>query len=308
MNTQARPGRHEVGFSFTDASKARADQLLDKCGHNDLRLLMARGLALVEWVEDQLAQGRIVASVRQVSGEEGGSATVKLVERPELLAPKSRALHVVSNSPAAPIPLPADEPEPVDTLHDSAPVELDLEAKRKALAAVIAENPKLKARPKVAAKPEESRRNRSTVNRRAELALAHKVNDVSGPIKSFVWVRAHCEVRGKKAPIMYRDKALPGTLANAHMEHLEAAINVDSRVSHFQINDYGDLSFYGYISGRGWCSLEIGTLAYYPDPNLAAGIGFVFPVALALDYLRDAPKDASCAPDTPSYDTRVPRI
>lgn len=324
MNTQPRPGRHEVGFSFSDASKARADDLLRKCGHNDLRLLMARGLALVEWVEQQHEEGRVVAGVLYAKDEESEMVVVELEERPDLLRPKVHPRPVlVPASPApvakaapvsvappvtaqvvVPVPAPvAVEPEP-----EPAPVVLDPDAKREALRLLVEQNPKLMARPKVPPQRTEPKPSRASMNRRAELMMAHKVNDAGGPIKSFEWVRAHCITRSKMPPICFRDRPLPGELAASYLEHFDAATDIDSRVSHFRINDCGDLMFYAFLVGKGWCQLELGTVGLYKDAQVDAGIACVFPIALAADYLREGGKVAFETPPEPDASFDIPHF
>lgn len=80
------PARHEIVFSMSEASMAKTQALMEKCGHTNLNLLLARGLALAEWVQDQMARGRMVGSL-----DDNGEGFWELHERPELLAPSKPA-------------------------------------------------------------------------------------------------------------------------------------------------------------------------------------------------------------------------
>jgi hypothetical protein len=318
-----------------DASMARAQDLLRQCHHNNLPLLMARGLALVEWVEEQAAQGRTIASVKYA--EEGEEPVIyELQERPELLRPQPKPVLTVAPAPAAtpvaapqpapepepqpalepepePVvaqtPEPAPEPEPVEMAAEETPPSppLEGEAKRRAFDALRQQNPKLVPGAKAAPAPARPAPAR-TPNRRAEIAMAHKENDMAGPIKSFQWLVNDCNRLKMRPPLHYKQRGLPGDLVTMHLEHLEQAIGTDSRVTHFRVNDFGDITFYAFLYGKGWCVLEVGQQAFYLCESVNAGVSPVFPVALAIEYLKGGGKVYAVEPDNAKWDTSVPEF
>lgn len=84
MESADLPIRHEILFSMSEASMAKTRALMEKCGHSNLNLLLARGLALAEWVESQNERGRAVGSM-----DGDGNDFWELHERPDLLKPSS---------------------------------------------------------------------------------------------------------------------------------------------------------------------------------------------------------------------------
>lgn len=263
MSDQAGPVRYDVMFSMSEASHARVNHLLRQCGHNNLNLLLARGLALAQWVEDQQALGRTIGAV--LYGEEGADVS-ELEERSELLMPQPRPQPITAKPVEVPTePAPAVAPEP-------------------------AVNPKLVARPKsTPTKPASQPRHRAPSGREQQLR-AHIPND-NGPVKSFAWVRWKCDQEKRKPPILIGDdRALPGELAMEHLAELER-MQVDARhATHFLITVDGFLSFYGYQPGNGtrggWCYVEEGSMQLRKDEHCTAGLFAIFPVVMAVEYLR----------------------
>lgn len=288
MSAQVKPAaRHEVLFTMGDESKAKVDALLRQCGHNNLNLLLARGLALVQWVEDQAEQGRTVAAVVYADQNERGRAdqVFELVERADLLKPRQQALAAVPVAAVPPIAAevaeaPATSPEaaPAPSAEPTTPVK----------ASKAAPNPKLVARPKTPpAKKAAGRTPRGSRNRALEVLNAHRVSDESGPVKSYTWVRWRAEMDKKLPPIHVGDnRALPGELGPQHLEELERMSKDARHATHFKIGQWGELCYYGFEPGRGWCYLEDCSMRLLPDTYCDGGLFAVFPVVMAIEYLQ----------------------
>lgn len=286
MSGQTSPTKHEVVFTLSDSGKARADALLARCGHRNMALMIARGLALVEWVEDQLDQGRAVAGITYGAGDDGEALFAELQERPELLMPPQRAI----TAPAAPIAPKAAVSAPVQI--PTPPAVIDAPAPRKARQATPAPiaqdattNPKLMPRERRPPPPKPAPRPRNP-NRRAEKLTAH-IPDDNGPIKTFRWVRWKAESTGRLPPIPIGDeRVLPGELNLGHLAELQRFTVEARHVTHFRITDDGDLSFYGYAPNKGWCYAEQCSMQLHKDAQCAGGLFAIFPIVMAVEYLQ----------------------
>lgn len=258
MSQPTGPTRHEVLFSMSDASKARVDQLLAKCGHKSLNLLLARGLELAQWVEDQSALGHAVAAVT-----EDGDVMDLLEERPELLKPQPRP-QAITTAVQETAPAPIVPPTPAASLTST-------------------DNPRLMAREKSPSKAPARQRDRAPNGRVAKLN-AHLPDD-DGPIKTVTWLRWDCE-RRKGMPLIYigTERALPGELNLSHLEALETALRETRHATHFKITEMGDLAFYGFDNQKGWCYMEDCSRRLFPDPH--SGLHSIFPVVMAAEYLQ----------------------
>lgn len=245
--------RHEIVFTMNQASMGRVQALLKRCGHESLNLLLARGLALVEFVLDQADLGRAVGSV--IIGE---AEFMPLRERPELLAPmKSPVSAVGAGEQASSAP-----GRPVD-----------------------APNPKLMPRPRVspAAVPEE----RLPRARRLFKHAAFAVNDEAGPVRSLAFHQERCDSMGLEAPISFNGHALPGELRLHHLDELQRWMDEEAMATHFLLCPAtDDLSFYGYFPATGWHRLNTESRAWALDAAVQAGELSLYPVDLAAFYLR----------------------
>lgn len=276
MSAPTGPVRHDIMFSMSDASKARVDGLLRQCGHTNLNLLLARGLALVQWVEDHQSEGRCIAAL--TCGDDIPDDVIELEERPELLKPQ-RPQSITA--PAKPVE-PVQEPSP-------APVVETTPAPEPAARAVPAINPdKLKARPKTPP-PVKQPKYRAPSGREQALR-AHIPND-NGPVKSRRWVEWKCESEGRVPPIYIGDdRVLPGELTLDHLPELERIQSDARHATHFLVTKEGALFFYGFTPGNGkrggWCYLEDDSMRLLPEGNCNAGLFAIFPVVMAVEYLR----------------------
>ncbi len=291
MAEQSTPKKHEVGLTLSDAGMARAAALLARQGHNSLQRMIARGLELVEWVEDQQEQGRIICSV--VYGDSNSDISLReLQERPDLLGGRA-PLHV-------PAPVQPVEKAPVEvaSVEQQEPTPVEVDAPEPAPAAPVAEspapstslpesaNPKLVPRPKVAPAPKPAPRTSRGENRRMAVANAHRHSD-DGPVKTLNWVRWDCERKRRTLPICYDGKPLPGALTLEHKEQLIAALNPGYGASHFLIAEDGFVIFYEFVLRKGWHTVLPGTPVREFDPNMNSGLGCIYPVQLAVSYLND---------------------
>jgi hypothetical protein len=262
----------------------RIDRLMEQQGHQVYGLAIARGFALVQWVLEQQAAGRIVGSLE--TGEEDFEP---LVERPDLLAPRQRLQAVPVTEPA---PLtPVVQPEPVQAsavaeVVTPAPVPAPTAAPATASTLPAELAAKLVPREKKPQPPKAAPRHRGQ-NRAAEILRAHLVNDVSGPVKSHTWVRWRCEMDKRAAPILVGDdRALPGELSLEHLPELECMLVEGRHATHFRITAQGELSYHAFAPGKGWCYLEEFSMRLLPDSHCDGGLFAVFPVVMAVEYLR----------------------
>lgn len=271
MSDQAGPVRYDLMFSMSEASHARVTQLLRRCDHNNVNLLLARGLELVQWVEDQQDQGRTIGAVLY-DGENVDVA--ELAERAELLKPQPRPQSI----PAKPVeavvePRPSPKPE-------QAPVPV--------AGAATTVNPKLVPRDKKPT-PAPPPRYRAPSGREQQLR-AHIPND-NGPVKTYTWVRWKCETENRKPPILIGDdRALPGDLTQDHLPELERMLVDAKHATHFMVAVDGYLSYYAYQPGNGtrggWRYVEEGSMQLRKDEHCEAGLFAIFPVVMAVEYLR----------------------
>jgi hypothetical protein len=282
MNALEQPKRREMVFAASDESWQRIDSLMEQQGHQVYGLTIARGFALVQWVLEQQAAGRIVGSLE--TGEEDFEP---LIERPDLLAPRPRlqAVPVADPAPLAPEPAPVTQPEPVKV--PTAAVEAAPAPAAAPVSTLPAElSAKLVAREKKPPAPKEAPKKRGQ-NRAAEILRAHLVDDVSGPVKSHTWVRWRCEMDKRAAPIHVGDnRALPGELSLEHLPELECMLVEGRHATHFRITDHGALAYHAFTPGKGWCYLEEGSMRLLPDSFCDGGLFAVFPVVMAVEYLR----------------------
>lgn len=265
MSDQAGPVRYDLMFSMSEASHGRVNQLLQQCGHNNVNLLLARGLALVQWVEDQQDLGRTIGAVLY----DGKNVDVaELTERPELLKPQPRP-QSIPLKPAEACVEAKPEPEPVAGA--DAPV-----------------NPKLVPREKKPTPPPPPRY-RAPSGREQQLR-AHIPND-NGPVKTYTWVRWKCEMDKRKPPILIGDdRALPGELTQDHLPELERMLVDAKHATHFLVTVDGFLSYYAFQPGNGtrggWSYVEEGSMQLRKDQQCNAGLFAIFPVVMAVEYLR----------------------
>lgn len=270
------PVRHDIMFSMSDASQERVNLLLSQCGHKNLNLLLARGLALVQWVEDQQDLGRTIGSVVY---SDDGADVCELEERPELLKPQPRpqslpipvkAAAPVQESAPAVDPIPVPKPKPVAT------------------ATSTIDPAKLVPRPKTP--PAIKQPAYRAPSGREQQLRAHIPNDL-GPVKTYTWVRWKCEMEGRLPPILIgEDRALPGELTLDHLPDLERMQMAARHITHFRLTEDGLVSFYGFQPGNGkrggWCYVEECSLRLYKDETCDGGLFAIFPVVMAVEYLR----------------------
>ncbi len=279
MSTPAGPVRHDIMFSMSDASQERVNLLLSQCGHKSLNLLLARGLALVQWVEDQQGQGRCIAAL--TCGDDIPDDVIELEERPELLRPQLRPQPLHS-------PVKAQEPVPVQ---ESAPVVEPTPAPKPEPVASTApriDPAKLVPRPKNP--PPMKQPKYRAPSGREQVLRAHIPND-NGPIKSHTWVRWKCEMEKRLPPILIGDdRALPGELTLDHLPELERMLTDARHATHFLVSKEGFLYFYGFQAGNGkrggWCYVEEGSMQLRKDDHCDGGLFAIFPVVMAVEYLR----------------------
>lgn len=244
---------HEVVFSMSTESHDRVLALLARCGHSKLNLLLARGLALVEYVLDQGVLGRSVGSVSAT-----GNKFVPLCERPELSTPPNGS-RGASESPC--------------------------ERSVDAGACVSPINPKLMPRPRVPVETVvvecEPRA------RRLFRHAAFAVNDDAGPVRSLAYHRERSETMETEPPIDFNGHALPGGLCLSHLEALRRVMDSESMATHFQLCPASDLLlFYGFFPNNGWFRLNCETREWVPDGAVRTGEVSVFPMDTAEFYLR----------------------
>lgn len=267
MSTPNGPVRHDIMFSMSAASFDRVSLLLSQCGHTNLNLLLARGLALAQWVEDQTDRGLTIAAVS--FGTDGVEQVVELQERAELLKPQARpqelptaVRQVAPAAEAAPVP----KPEPLPAVEP-------------------APNPKLVPRQKKPPVAAATTRQRAP-NRRVTQLAAHIPND-DGPVKTFEWVRWRCEQDKRAAPILIGgDRPLPGELGLEHLEQLERFLTYGRHVTHFKLATDGFISLYSFVPGKGWCYVDECSLQCHKDDHAAGGLFAIFPIVMAVEYLH----------------------
>lgn len=246
--------RHEIMFSMAPSSAARVESLLKRCGHKNLNLLLARGLALVEFVLDQADLGRVVGSV--IVGED---EFLPLRERAELLKPSRQR----------PTPAPSAE-EPSQSSPD---------------AAAGAIHPKLVARPRVPVEePTEERLPRA---RRLFKHAAFAVNDDAGPVRSLAFHLERSDSMGLEQPISYNGHALPGELRPHHLDEIQKMMDAESIATHFLMCEATEeLSYFGYFPNTGWHRLNAVSNQWTLDTAILAGERSLYPMDLAALYLR----------------------
>jgi len=275
-----------IPFSASPASHERIEALAKRCGTR-VNLLIARGLALAEWVEDQIEQGRTVGAVQM--GEDG---FLPLRERPELLRAAQRPTLVPSVSPAkpqAPEPSPEATPVPVERAEVAEPEPSPVEPKSlKALAPGI-DPAKLVARDrkntplKVLTKTRPPRKN---------LGLrALRINDMEGPVKSLDFSRRMAESRGAPEPINCNGYPLPATLSARNLPALESARDKMPSATHFNLTTKGDVCLFGFFpgKGKGWCFYNDVSLHWIKEPHANAGTLQVYSVDMAAEFLHQNP-------------------
>lgn len=248
MNSQP-VQRHDVIFSMSESSRARVDGLLARCGHTNLNLLLARGLALVEWVQDQIDQGRTVGSV--IYGEQ---ELAELRERAELLKPGT-ATRI--------------KPETPTDAHRPVP----------------ASNPKLVARIRLA--PEQQTPDSRPRARRLFKHAAFAVNDETGPVRSLAFHQEQCDALGLAPPASFNGHAMPSELGLFHLEELQQVLDTQSMATHFLLGPGQDqLLFYGYFPNTGWHHLDLEQGQWVLDRQVQAGTVSLYSMDMAALYLR----------------------
>lgn len=284
MAEQSTPKKHEVILTLSDAGMARAAALLARLGHNSLPRMIARGMELVEWVENQQDQGRVIASV--VYGDDQADISVReLQERPDLIGGPA-PLHVPAAAQPAVVTPPAPAAEKTKPAEVEEPSAQPAEIQSSAAPQAESTNPKLVPRTKKAPLKQPATSTRRGENRRMAAANAQRHSD-DGAVKTLHWVRWDCERKRRSPPICYQGKPLPGSLSLEHKEELSAALNPGYGASHFLIAEDGHLFFYEYTLRKGWHSVLPGTLVREYDPQMNGGLGCIFPIQLALSYLDD---------------------
>lgn len=278
MSTPNGPIRHDIMFSMSDASLDRVTLLLSQCGHNSLNLLLARGLALVQWVEDQQDKGRTIGAV--LYGDEGVEVS-ELEERPELLKPQPRPQS---------LPTPVKSVAPVQVQESAQVVESTPAPKPEPVAtpAPVIDPAKLVARPK---KPPLMKQPKYRApSGREQVLRAHIPND-NGPVKSYTWVAWKCKMDKRLPPILIgEDRALPGELTLDHLPELERMLVEARHVTHFKLTEDSYLFYYAFQQGNGkrggWYHVQEGSMQMLKDDHCDSGLFAIFPVVMAVEYLR----------------------
>lgn len=301
MSEQAAKPKHEFVLSLSDSGLARANALLDRLGHRSLQRLVARGLELVEWVENQQDDGRTIAGV--VYGDE--VQVFELRERQELIG--AAPAHAVPSGPSiAPQPVhqgcPAEDQASVEKLppemsgdkcetdipapSPTAPEPNSAADKVAAMAARGTRDRKRAPKPTLVSSPSR------TDNRRMAVVNAHRHSD-EGPVISLARARSLSRSLGPiraqiSPPIAYQDKPLPGVLTLEHQTELQNAYSSGSAPTHFSMNEAdGFICFYEFIPPKGWHQVTPGTLMKSYDPNMFGSMSPLYPLKLAIDYLMD---------------------
>lgn len=248
MNSQP-VQRHDIIFSMSESSRTRVDGLLARCGHTNLNLLLARGLALVEWVQDQIDLGRTVGSV--IYGEQ---ELAELRERAELLKP-CNAIRIKPETPA------------------------------EAHSPVKATNPKLVARCRIA--PEHKTTETRPRARRLFKHAAFAVNDETGPVRSLAFHQHQSDAMGLEPPVSFNGQAMPSDLGPFHLNELQHVIDTQSMATHFRMRPGEEqLVFYGYFPKTGWHYLDLQLGQWVLDDQVQAGNVSLYSMDIAALYLR----------------------
>jgi len=248
MAEQQLPVRHEVVFHLSESGKERADALLKRCGHKNLQLLIARGLALVEWVEDQIEHGRTVGSV--IYGEDG---VIELRERPELRKPIQRQ---------------RDEPIGQEAVEPRRSVES------------LKNDPRLMIR-----RPDPSKtQSKPAPAPRTAFEFPAVKHSASGAVKNLEAEQEYCQANDLEPPISFAGKPLPAMLCLDHLPTILELTRQLPETTHFAMDDMANLCPTRYEPGKGWLYLT-GSRSWAhieaPESEL-----HLYPIGLAIEYLR----------------------
>lgn len=292
MSAAEKPIRHDFNFSMGDESKRKLDALMARCGQDNLNLLVARGLALVAWAEDQSDDGRIVGSIFYGADEPDFRP---LEERPELVRPRPRPQLVpVAVAVVQPVAAPEPEPEPVPdpvpepevaTAPEPAP---ELAAEPPAAAAL---KPAAKAPERTPAefngqlkKPKPFR-----VPERKDDKSDYPAGYAKSPIRSLSELQLDARQRNLPAPIDYEGQPLPAGLNQSHAATL--AENMQLGATHFRLMRDLHLVAFKFVATKGWSTFEAHRYRWVRDGWINDGLDPIYSIKAAQDYLlnNDAP-------------------
>lgn len=285
-----------IEFTASASSFSRIEQLMTRTGESRMSRLIARGLALVQFVEDQADLGRTVGSLE--TGEEDFEA---LEERAELLAP----INPPPILTAVPTPAPASAAEPAaepQAVPAAAPVAALVAAPAPKLPKALTEtdNPKLKARPKnVMPEPKPVRK---PPKRKLPKFRAYSPNDVYGPVKSLKWEQETAANYNRAAPIDNCGSPLPGLLHADHLEQLEHSVEAMKNATHFYVEEIGVLVFAGFFGSSGWLYYHDVELRWKKAEGMNMGRRSVYSVDQAIEYLKRNPGYRAHEPVNPVED------
>jgi len=283
MSAAEKPIRHDFNFSMGEESKRKLDALMARCGQDNLNLMVARGLALVAWVEDQSDLGRVVASIRHGEDEPDFRP---LEERPELIRPRQRPQLVTVAPPAVqpaaePVLEAVPEPEPVtEPVADPAP--------------------KLASTPSAAPAPKAAERTPNEFNGPLTKPKAFRMPDrdcksdypagfAKSPVRNLREMQIDAKSRNVAPPIEYQGQPLPVGINQSHAEALVESMRIGA--THFQLMSDLFLVAYKYVARKGWCTFEAHRHRWTTDGYINDGLAPIYSLKLAQDYLQnnDAP-------------------
>ncbi|MDH1403701.1 hypothetical protein [Pseudomonas sp. GD03730] len=284
MNAAEQPIRHDFNFTMGEESKRKLDALMARCGQDNLNLLVARGLALVAWVEDQSDSGRQVGSIHYGADEPDFRP---LEERPELTRRRPRPQLVTVPASAAqpveaPVPEPVPEPAPTSAVNPE-PTPKPARAAPAPVATTPERTPNEFNGPLAKPKPF-----------RVPAKKADKLPEgyCGSPVRNLTELQIDARTRNVAAPIEYKGQPLPVGLNQSHAAAL--AENLALGATHFRLES--DLALFAFklVARKGWCTFETGRYRWVTDHWVTGGQAAIYSIKLAQDYLQN---NAAPAPE-----------
>lgn len=287
MNAAEQPIRHDFNFTMGEESKRKLDALMARCGQDSLNLLVARGLALVAWAEDQSDLGRQVGSIHFGADEPDFRP---LEERPELTRRRPRPQLVTVPAPVAqPVEAPAPEPVPEPVPTPAADPEPE--------PSPVKEQP---AKPApVASMPERTPCEfNGPLTKPQPFRMPAKKTDKlpkgygGSPVRNLTDLQIDARNRNVAEPIDYQGQPLPVGLNQSHAAAL--AENMALGATHFRLERDLSLFAFRFLPRKGWCTFETGRCRWVTDHWVTGGQAAIYSIKLAQDYLQN---NAAPAPD-----------
>lgn len=291
MSALEQSPRRELVFTASQESWERIDQVMALQGHHQYSLTVARGFALVQWVLEQQAAGRVIGAMDSPSAD-----FLPLTERPELLAPRPR-MQIVPDQPTSATEASTQSERTVDAQGEPAAASPLGALKRLESSAARQDHEQCTQAAKKGSKnaPLQKAKKLILPRRKAKVDI-RPTCAARSPLRSLEAARAEACANETPYPIEHDGKPLPWNLEHKYMASLLEGKQVPE-ATHFQIEGPGYVGIYAHRPKKDWCFWDPFSRCWRPDMKAREGMVCLYSIQVAIDYLQIKAKQTPPEPE-----------